>query len=179
MLSLLVDHVKRRALEGNLLTPAPPQVPSPPSLRQRVLQPLIPALPLIGRLNRRFAVGAPSNVLSEAGVLMHVLDGFERSDMPWVFNPSEPTGDRASVSIVNARHPDVYENLLRPIGWQRMPGFVLADAPAKKRLSCAYFRDGGTNGQRQNCDHDDPECQPGCTARIQQRSAHAHQWRHC
>jgi hypothetical protein len=139
--------------------PAPPQFPSP--LHAQHQAPGTLPLPLIADLNRKFALGAPSNSLSEAGVVMRVLDGFERSDAPWAFDPSSPTGDRASASIVNARHPDIYENLLRPIGWQRMPGLVLADAPTQERLSCAYWRDGGTDIQ--TCSHSDPECRPGCT----------------
>jgi hypothetical protein len=105
--------------------------------------------------------GVPSNSVSEAGIL-RVLDGFENAESPWVSDPLAFTGDRASVSLVNARHPDVYENLYQPIGWQRMPGFVLADAPTLERLSCAYFRDAAINGEHHNCDHEDPECRPGC-----------------
>jgi hypothetical protein len=136
-------------------------VPIPPA---QALSLVSRSLPLITQLNRRFVAGAPSNSLYEAGVPLHVLDGYERSNAPWSFDPSSPTGDRASASIVNARHPDVYENLLRPVGSQRMPGFVLADAPTKERLSCSYFRDGGTNSASQNCDHTDTSCASGCIA---------------
>lgn len=157
-----VVHVNRRAVnDKNPPTPAPRQVPSPSPRWHQASSLPIPTLQLIAHLNRRFVTGAPSNSLSEAGVLMHVLDGYENSDMPWSFNPSNPAGDRTSASVVSARHPDIYEDLRRPIGHQRWPGFVLASAPVQERLSCAYCGDIGT--ARQRCDHLDPECRPGCT----------------
>lgn len=160
-------HLNRRAVLGSLLTKATTQVPIPPALMPHA-QPL-PSAPLllIAHLNRRFVAGAPSESLFEAGVVVHVLDGYEKSDAPWTFDPSSPTGDRASASIVNARHPDIYENLLRPVGFRRLPGFVLADSPTRERLSCSYSREGGTNGCRQNCDHsrNNSNCVPGCTVK--------------
>jgi hypothetical protein len=131
-------HLKRRAVVDTPLSPSPPPAPTPPALWPQTLPLSSRSSPLTAHLNRRFVAGAPSNSLSEAGVPLHILDGFERSDKPWKFDPSDPIGDRASASIVNARHPDVDENLLRPVGSQRMPGFVLADAPTQEQLSCAF-----------------------------------------
>jgi hypothetical protein len=128
---------------------------------------ILHALPILAELNRRFVAGAPSNSLAAAGVPLHVLDGFEKSATPWVFDVSRPSADRASASIVNARHPDVYENLFRPVGYRRMPGFVLADHPTEDRLLCSYWRDGGT--WNRNCDHLDEECRPGCIRWCQEQ----------
>eukprot|EP00967_Tisochrysis_lutea_P135782 scaffold241393_cov32-Tisochrysis_lutea.AAC.2 len=92
---------------------------------------------------------------------MRVLDGEERSDYPWEGDETKREGDRASCSLVNRRHPDVYECLTCPVGKKRMPGFVIASSSAaQERIVCSYYKDGGTLAKQ--CDHSDPSCRPGC-----------------
>jgi hypothetical protein len=142
--------------------PSPPPPPPPPSPSpEPPPPPRPPPLPLLASLNGRFASGAPSNDLATAGVLVRVLDGEERTDAPWEGDPGKREADFASASIVNRRHPDVYECLTCPVGKRRMPGFVLSSSAAtQERLSCSYFKDGGTLSMQ--CNHRDPLCRPGC-----------------
>jgi len=104
----------------------------------------------------------PSNSIAEVGVMVHVLDGFERWDRPWDFDSATRKGSFACVTVVNARHPDIFEMPTNPFGRRRMPGFVLSDAPSMQmRLVCAYSNNGWSNGVPE-CNKTDPECRPGC-----------------
>jgi len=92
---------------------------------------------------------------------MRVLDGEESSVSPWQGVPGKRQGDRASASLVNLFHPDLYENLNIPVGKRRMPGFVItSSAAAQERIVCSYYKDGATLAKQ--CSHTDPECRPGC-----------------
>ena len=117
------------------------------------------------RLNRAHQSGRPSKVLAEAGVLMRVLDGEENPSKPWENDPHSPVGDRASVSLVNQRHPDIYECLTCPKHSQKMPGFVIASTPeVQKLIMCSYQRDGASvKNQCRQLGGVPGACDPGCT----------------
>ena len=89
---LEVEETSSIVSRSHALTPLPNHVPS--------------ASQVASVLNGRFARGAPSERLEDAGVLLHTLDGSEHPNHPW---KSERAGDFPIVaSLVNARHPDIY-----------------------------------------------------------------------
>ena len=148
-------------------TPPPPSPPGPPPPRPPPPPPPPPSPrppppSMLSVLNTRWAAGKPAAALDEAGILIHIFDGVTSRT-----NPFEPCGsawcarlrDRLSVSVVNARRPDVY-----PKG--SCAGLVVASEMAEPR--CSYYSDGGSN--RMLCLAASPkeplrvdgECVPGC-----------------
>jgi len=117
---------------------------------------------MLSVLNTRWAAGKPAAALDEAGILIHIFDGVTSRT-----NPFEPCGsawcarlrDRLSVSVVNARRPDVY-----PKG--SCAGLVVASEMAEPR--CSYYSDGGSNrmlclaASAKEPLRVDGECVPGC-----------------
>ena len=87
---------------------------------------------VLDRINARYFAGKPSNSLSEAGVLVHVLDGGLNGGEPWL--PGGAWRDYLSASLFNARK--------LPHGLYS-GGTALVIAPSSK-VRCAYPQDSGT-----------------------------------
>ena len=121
-------YVHARCGVDCLLPPSPPTPPPSP-------QPALVEQPqgLIDELNRRWRAGKPSNDLSEAGVMLCMLDEDEDEEQPWLRDPRKQ--DRLSTSIVNARHPDCFWHFFTP-------GFVVDERLVTVR--CSYPIDIGT-----------------------------------
>lgn len=147
---------------------APPEPPIDPPSRSHRASPC----DVVAALNARFISGRPSDDLAGAGVLMRVVDDSNNPERPWENDESSPVGDRFSMTVVNQRHPDIYENL--DTGY-KSPGFVVrGTAEVQLRLSCSYPTDRGTTWIK--CDplgggpgtvrplpaFDGTECVPGC-----------------
>lgn len=116
---------------------------------------------LINDLNTRWAAGRASATLADAGVVMRVFDGQETRGKPWMPDATSPIGDHFAVSIVSARHPDVYEGGNGPP--TREPGMVFASTPMlQERISCAYNRDAASNNKQCHQRGGDEHCRPGC-----------------
>ena len=140
-----------------MLRPSP-DAPTPPAAPPR------PSWPpgIIDRLNAQFREGHPSNHLEEAGVAVRVLDDEEDHQQPWTAGASR-FSDRFSISIVNARHPDIYQG---PVAAQtHSPGFVLSPA-VQSRMSCGYPKDGQTTGLQCRTPGGDKGCKPGCARNV-------------
>lgn len=146
------------------LPPPPPRFP-PPS-------PPAPGAEVVARLNERWAQGQPADDLANAGVLVWVVDGdvanlnnFPDSlvEHPWAPNPSVPTGDRHSASMISMRHPDLYSCAGCKPDFQHNPGFVLATSPAvRKRLMCLVHKDIATLRYKCYPPGWTDSCTPGC-----------------
>ena len=106
------------------MPPSPPPPPPSPPLYQ-----------VIDDLNRQWRDGQPSDELSKAGVMFAMVDGDEAPHAQWE-RPSWKR-DRMSVSISNARHPDVYWHMFTP-------GFVVNESAITSSISCAYAEDAGS-----------------------------------
>ena len=174
----------------------PPPPPEAPPLEKFWLRPLPPPPPLdvqqiVADLNTRFADGRASNVLSEAGVMLHTFDATDavRGGRVDVWNPCPESwwcadyADRLSASLVNTR--------LRSFFWAAeigseisaaMGGFVLdarAMEPSNSSILCAWGADAGTMGMK--CHpmgvHADGSCIPGC--RAGQQCSDLHRSDHC
>lgn len=143
---------------------------------------------LISSVNSRWETGKPSHNLTEAGLLIHVLDGYGiwpdgmmgeswRGDLPppgdvlwsWLgqLTAAVETSDRVSASIINKGAPYMYEpkyvKKLVSHGFGQLPFVVLQDSKAvTSRLSCCYPSDASTSDVM--CDHtgEDSGCIPGC-----------------
>ena len=85
---------------------------------------------MLARLNKRYYEGRISNVLEEAGVLVHVLDGGVKPNQPWLDNGRS----FISVSLLNA--------MKVPHGLYS-GGIALVISPSS-RLICSYPQDSGT-----------------------------------
>lgn len=126
-------------------------------------------------LNRRFRDGRPSANLSDAGVLLHSLDGYDVVDAPW--HPSwggsmqescrdfadgrcAGPGDRVSASFIYHAESKRADRTRIPL-FNDAPGFILR--PDAVTLLCSYADDGGS--QSANCHPPgvSDECVPGCT----------------
>jgi len=126
-------------------------------------------------LNARFAAAHPSNVLSEAGVLLRQFDSLDGHDKPWIPCPRDGLeswcfkfSDRWAASIVSPKARHLY------YGTQGVGGLVLA--PTAK-LFCAYPEDGDSMGKV--CDPlggDGISCIPGCYPPGQQCPEVHHAW---
>ena len=81
-------------------------------------------------LNARYFAGRPSNVLSEAGVLVHMLDGGVNSVQPW----RRGYQDFLSASLLNARK--------LPHGLYH--GSVALVVSPSSTVRCSYPQDSGT-----------------------------------
>lgn len=134
---------------------------------------------IVADLNARFATGVPSNVLTEAGVLLHTFDAMDsgRDDVWRVCSDGwcETYSDRTSASLVN-KH-------LRSFFWgvdperrdeaaisDAMGGFVLdsrALEPATSSMLCAWSTDAGTMGMLCDPLGGSDDCIPGCRQSFQ------------
>lgn len=147
--------------------PPRPRVQSPPPPSVQPLQVLPPPYAKLSedtvvRLNARFRMGQPSNNLNEAGVVVRVLDSEEDINQPWKAGAGS-FSDRFSVSIVNARHPDIYQGAF---GAQtKLPGFVLSPS-VQHRISCGYPKDGQTASMQCRTPGGDDGCKPGCARNV-------------
>lgn len=154
--------------------PPPPPSPPPPSPSPPPSAP--PPPDVAAQLNRRWALGTPSDDYAHAGVLLSVLDNnghlqqltslndFPPADAPWwiggiggydVYDDAiqaelraNPRGDRLSASLVSARHPDTYTCWrCGQSGHKWMPAIVLAaSSEVRKRVLCIMPRDMGSVG---------------------------------
>lgn len=118
---------------------------------------------LVALLNRRFAAGAPSNRLDDAGCLIRQFDGLEEVLQPWLPCGSDAEAwcykysDRWPTSIINRRARHVWFDQPRDNG-----GLVLAGAA---QVRCAYPGDGDSMSDSKLCDPlggDGVHCIPGC-----------------
>ncbi|KAL1526258.1 hypothetical protein AB1Y20_014978 [Prymnesium parvum] len=150
--------VLSRELTFCALPPSAPRPPATPPFPPAPLPALVPSVPIEQILHDRFMLGRPSNSLRDAGVLVHMLDGLEKSlEQPWLPCPSEKWcyafSDRMSFSLINARLPFYF-------GLKYSVGFLAS--PEKADLLCSWFTDYGTMDK--TCDppgvRDD--CLPGC-----------------
>eukprot|EP00966_Prymnesium_polylepis_P137657 3181183-Prymnesium_polylepis.1 len=123
----------------------------------------------VSALNNQYRRGAPSNTLSEAGIVMRVFDECTDPDEPWELSTKPPCWDHLVVSVINANHPNVYRG--DGGGHRLVPGFVFAGSPALQRhLLCSYPRDAGTSQLKRLCEplirggwtNGDKSCVPGC-----------------
>ena len=131
---------------------------------------------IVALLNERFASGKPSNVLSEAGVLVRQFDTLDDWDKPWLPCPADRWcvgfSDRWATSIINVDAPHVYyddEN-------DGKGGIVLAPTAA---LFCAYPEDGNSMNPEHACTPlggDGVNCIPGCYPKGQQCHEVGHDW---
>jgi len=132
-----------------------------------------------GRLNDRFTAAAPSNNLSEAGILVHMMDQdddlkgwFAVNKRPWdpsarcdvppfdnetwtngYFTTSHTYCDRWSASLVTPRHPALFNDQM---------GVVLAPGPASHHLMCMYADDYYTRRFFCETPGRTAYCSPGC-----------------
>ena len=99
------------------------------------------ALALVQSINSRFAHGRPSNVVAEAGVLVHVFDHeecWQPEDLPWALRNDTLTCsklDHLSTSLINARAGDLFLGLIGGVGMIMSPS---------SRVLCSYPFDGDT-----------------------------------
>ena len=139
-------------------------------------------------INAQWERGHPSNDVSGAGLLVHVLDGLgihERGftgtsgglpppggslwDLVGKPDASVGYGDRVSCSIISKRMPDMFEpeyvDVLVESGFRRLP-FVLLDTnvtAVRDRISCCYAKDGGSIiAMCSPPGGGDTGCTPGC-----------------
>ena len=120
---------------------------------------LAPSMPSAGEVAHaiaaRYERGGPSGSLSESGVLIHMLDGYEDPDKPWeicheVCGRSEV--DSISGSLVSRAAPRIFQ------GSKGGAGLVLAP---DTEILCAYPSDAGTGGQPNG------GCPAGWSAQLQ------------
>tara|TARA_B110001452_G_scaffold112353_1_gene93239 strand:- start:192 stop:899 length:708 start_codon:yes stop_codon:yes gene_type:complete len=107
------------------------QSPRPPP------RPLWPWDDAAGDINDRFERGRPSNVLRDAGVLVHIWDRYEnwRSNRPWELL-SDPRYDHWSCSVINRQQPKLF-----PRGEPFAGGIIFSPlAP----VLCGYAGDSGS-----------------------------------
>ena len=163
--------------------PAPPPIQTP--------------CPLCARLNERWGAGRPTGNWSDAGVLVHVLDGdgitmhgFDGGPPDlndplkhaWTSNTAAwKGGDRLSASLINARHPDVFRCLngcLDAAGEQMrdLPGLVLSPSDSVvRRISCMTWHDAGSLNY--NCRPlTTPGCVGGCPREDQWHATRYERW---
>lgn len=152
--------------------------------------------PTVDDFNLRWENGKPSNDLSEAGLLVHVLDGYGISgagfknfpsslppggDVLWSLlgqpdtNPSAPhLSDRVAASIINKAAPNTYEPLNVPnlvdSGFKHLPFVMLRKNDAvTSRLSCCYSGDSHSIGVICPELGGGNSCTPGCGQQAFQR----------
>ena len=142
---------------------SPPQLPlparppaAPPSLQKRAVPPADVAPGWVrDRIMQRWHEGAPSNNLSEAGVIIHTFDGHLDFDEPW---HTIQTGWMVqyskilSCSMVNARKHGVFHSPTHGGG-----GVVISP---QSEVLCAYPYDGGAMNYEWGCG---PRCAPNQT----------------
>jgi len=114
-------------------------------------------------LNSRFAAGQPSNLLREAGVLVHTLDMAD--DLPLEERQSRfniraydsrfgLAAPIISASLVNARVPFVYNST--------DAGYVFRPDVVQECMSCSWPSDANTLAKRCAPELPPSECLPGC-----------------
>ncbi len=95
----------------------------------------------------RFETGRPSNVLGEAGVLVHVQDGNEDPERPWLLCEhdmcSRGSVDAWSTSLISRRVPWLFTDV-------HGGGFIVAPDAT---ILCAFPSDVGTLGSAQRLGH--------------------------
>ena len=143
----------------------PPRSPPPPPPQPRSPSPSPPphppsnAVEVASRLNLRFRAGAASNVLKEAGVVIHQFDGYEASwNEQWKCPLNGQFGGRLSAMLafrgMRARRDRVAVPLINNDG-----GVVVSPSIP---IACAYGDDGTTYRARENgcydqwCQRKDP-----------------------
>jgi len=152
----------------------PPRSPPPPPPQPRSPSPSPPphppsnAVEVASRLNLRFRAGAASNVLEEAGVVIHQFDGYEASwNEQWKCPLNGQFGGRLSAMLafrgMRARRDRVAVPLINNDG-----GVVVSPSIP---IACAYGDDGSTYRARENgcyaqwCQRKDPHAGSGTGGR--------------
>ena len=181
-----------------MLTPSPPSPPplmpspSPPPWERFWMHPQPPPSPsppppppgplnsrqVVRTLNKRFKNSKPSNVLADAGVLLHTFDAPDASGREGgrkdVWNPCPSDmwcgryADRMSASVVTPRIRSFFWAAMGETSITKaMGGFVLdsqALEPANSSIFCGWGADAGTMGML--CEPmglaPDRSCIPGC-----------------
>jgi len=113
---------------------------------------------LVDQLNHRYREGRPSSNLVEAGVLVHLFDGGDDYNKPWL--PCTDNEwcrrfpDRVSLSLINQRVPFLYT--------YKEAGMIIA--PFATEVLCSFATDGLSMAH--SCTppgpSDDGSCIPGC-----------------
>ena len=118
-------------------TPPPIPAPAPPTSPPAAPSsppPLLPASPqsVAASINSRFARGSPSSdTLAGAGVVVHMIDGYENATAPWNLDTFQGVRvDHLSASVVNPQKPSLYP--------RQREGFIIS--PSVPFL-CAYESD--------------------------------------
>ena len=141
---------------------------------------------LVDELNRHWSDGGPSDQLSAAGVLVHILDGKGIDHISGFANTTDglppppqflwdsfgrpnralPYGDRMSASLLSRHTPNVYSpfniRVLRQANFSYLPGVILDASIARPRLSCCYPFDPVSVSVRCAQFGGDATCTPGC-----------------
>lgn len=141
---------------------------------------------LVDELNRHWRDGGPSDQLSAAGVLVHILDGKGIDHVSGFANTTDglppppqtlwesfgrpnralPYGDRMSASLLSRHTPNVYSpfniRVLRQANFSYLPGVILDASIARPRLSCCYPFDPVSVSVRCAQFGGDATCTPGC-----------------
>ena len=126
-------HPPRPPSSPPALPPLPPLPPPPPPP---------PPRPLHLRLNQRYQEGRPSNILQEAGVLLHQLDQTEDPERPWMPCRNgwcSHLSDRLSATFINAHGA-------HGVYFSDRGGFVLS--PHHARIRCSHQSDMGSMDTR-------------------------------
>ena len=134
-------------------------------------------------LNARFANGAPSNELSQAGVLVRQFDNLDDSWRPWLPCPTTANSwcakfsDRWATALINANERTLYYETLTG-DQQRLGvgGLVLAPSVT---IFCAYADDGNSMDPKKVCNPlggDGVQCIPGCYPVGQQCADKRRDW---
>ena len=173
--------------------PLPPPPPPPPPPEE--FSPLSPPLPphitpnasaiaegVAARLNRRFTSGTcDTNNLSEAGVLVHMFDGYESNAhafLPCAAKSATTAdcngeyryagrSDRWGGSIINPNLPGLFHRC--------SIGMVWAPDVVAPHVSCTYPRDGSTRHYK-DCNSEKLHasgCVPGCWVNTKHGTGHA------
>eukprot|EP00665_Eupelagonemidae_sp_cell47_P004748 gene4747-2438_t len=141
----------------------PPPLPHPPPPPTLPLPPLTPGLDHQARhqawrvmtdLNRRFAEGAPSNKVSEAGVLVKAFSrrealAYSKGDVqPWLYSKVE---EHLSASLMSASLPYYYmgDNYAGPD--EATPLWVIDPRIAQRAIKCSFESDAATNDLQGGC----------------------------
>ena len=124
--------------------------PSPPHGVHLAAGPMATPGEVAAAVSARFEAGAPTDDVAAAGVLVHMIDGYEQAGRPWELcrtNCTTPPSDHWSVSLINAAKPTLFT---MPPVWG---GAFLVDSTVP--FLCAFPSDYGI-GSKPNAGCDSP-----------------------
>lgn len=158
--------------------PSPPPMPSPAAPRapppvSPAAAPLSAAAALVALLETRFWAGRPSNVLSEAGVLLRQFDRISELDAsaPWL-----PCSESRWCARYRSQWPSsIINSEYRQLYYTDCGGLIID--PLTTDFFCAYGGDG--NSMAHDCGGgpgDGIGCIPGCYPDGQQCQQVGHDW---